>query len=160
MKDYHFYMQRTTAAGTGTGAVKDLEADFPGLYYSKCEGLEAIGAAKNIYTEDYAEQNGLRVYHPADSGGEVTHEATEIKLTLVFLNDARRTAYNSFCSFINQGRIFYWDNARNKKVWLVLQKEVEPDNDTPLPSGYISVSFVFTNIWGIGKTCLDNGTLV
>lgn len=160
MKDYHFYMQLTTAAGAGSGAVKDLENDFPGLHYSKCEGLESVGAAKNIYTEDYAEADGLRVYHPKDSSGSVAHEATEIKLTLIFLDDGRRTAYNNFCLFLEGGRVFYWDNARNKKVWLVLQKEVEPDEDTVVPAGYIGVTFEFTNIWGIGKKCLDNGTLV
>lgn len=160
MKDYHFYMQLTTAAGVGSGAVKDLEADFPGLHYSQCEGLETVGAAKNIYTEDYAEESGLRVYHPADTSGTVTHEATEVKLTLIFLGDARRTAYTTFRSFLDGGRVFYWDNARNKKVWLILQKEVAPDADTLVPAGYIGVTFVFTNIWGTGKACLDNGTLV
>lgn len=161
MKDYHFYMQLTTAAGSGSGSVKDLEVDFPGLHYCKCEGLEAVGAAKNIYTEDYAEASGLRVYHPTDSiGGAVTYEATEVRLTLIFLDSARRTAYTAFRSFLETGRLFYWDNARNKKVWLILQKAVEPDADTLVPDGYIGVTFVFTNIWGVGKTCLDNGTLV
>lgn len=154
-------MQLTTAAGVGSGTAKDLEADFPGLHYSKCEGLEAIGAAKNIYTENYAEASGLRVYHPTDStGGAVAHEATEVKLTVIFIDGARRTAYTAFRTFLESGRLFYWDNARNKKVWLILQKEVAPDADTLVPDGYIGVTFVFTNIWGIGKTCLDNGTLV
>lgn len=161
MKDYHFYMQHTTAAGAGTGAVKDLEADFQGLYYSKCEGLEAVGAAKNIYTEDYAEANGLRVFHPTDvSGGEVVHKETEVKLTLIFVDNERRAAYKAFCDFLAGGRLFYWDNARNKKVWLIFQKEAGPDTDTLVPDGYIGVTFIFTNIWGIGKPCLDNGTLV
>ena len=161
MKDYHFYMQLTTAAGAGIGTAKDLEADFPGLYYSKCEGLEAVGAAKNIYTEDYAEANGLRVFHPTDvTGGEDVHKETEVKLTLIFVDSARRTAYTAFRTFLESGRIFYWDTARHKKVWLIFQKPVEPDADTLVPDGYIGCTFVFTNIWGIGKTCLDNGTLV
>lgn len=161
MKDYHFKMQMTTKDGGGVGAVKDLEADFPGLLYCKCEGLEAVGAAKNIYTEDYAEANGLRVFHPTDvSGGEVVHKETEVKLTLIFVDDERRAAYNAFCDFLAGGRLFYWDTARRKKVWLILQKEVAPDADTLVPDGYIGCTFVFTNIWGIGKPCLDNGTLV
>lgn len=161
MKDYHFKMQTTTKDGVGVGAVKDLEADFPGLLYCKCEGLESVGAAKNIYTEDYAEESGLRVYHPTDTtGGAVAHKETEVKLTLIFVDDARRTAYTAFRTFLESGRLFYWDTARHKKVWLILQKEVAPDADTLVPDGYIGCTFVFTNIWGIGKTCLDSGTLV
>ena len=161
MKDYHFMMQLTTAAGVGSEPARDLEEYFPGLYYSKCEGLETVGAAKNIYTEDYAEADGLRVYHPTDTtGGAVAHKETEVKLTLIFLDDGRRAAYNAFCTFLENGRVFYWDNARNKKVWLILQKEVAPDADTVVPDGYIGVTFIFTNIWGVGKPCLDNGTLI
>ena len=160
MKNYKFYMQLTTKAGVTTGSVKDLETDFPGLHYSKIEGLEAVGAPKNIYTENYAEADGLRVYHPADNNGAIAHEATEVKLTLVFFDDKRRKAYNDFCRFLEGGRMFYWDNARNKKVWLIFDKEVEPDADTITPDGYISAAFAFTNIWGIGKECNDNGVLL
>lgn len=160
MKDYHFYMRQTTKEGSGVGLSKDLERDFPGLRYVRCEGLEAVGKPKNIYTEDYAEADGLRSYHPADSGGEVAHEATKVKLTLLFLNKGRREAYNAFREFVDSSRVFYWDNARNKKVWLLFTEEVEPDDDTLAPSGYIKVAFSFTNLWGIGKKCNDNGDLL
>lgn len=161
MKEYHFKMQLTNAAGEGTGSVKDLETDFPGLHYCKCEGLEDVGKAKNIYLESYPEASGARAYHPSDNTESVTYETTEVKLTLIFLNDTRRVAYNQFRAFIDSGRLFYWDNARNKKVWLVREKDpVKPDNDTIVPSGYIGVTFVFTNLWGIGKKCKDDGTLL
>lgn len=160
MKNYHFYMQRTTKDGIGTGAVHDLESAFVGLHYSACKGLEAVGEPKNIYTEDYAETDGLRSYHPTDVGGEIAHKATKVELTLLFLDDGRREAYNSFCSFLEGGRVFYWDNARNKKVWLVFDQEADPEKDTPVPDGYILAKFVFTNLWGISKKCNDNGVLI
>lgn len=160
MKNYHFYMQATTKAGVGTGAVKDLEVDFPGLHYVSCEGLEDVGKPKNIYSENYPEADGLRTYHPADSSDPVTHEATKVTLTLLFLNVGRRDVYNSFRAFVDGSRVFYWDTARNKKVWLMFDNEAKPDDDTLPPDGYIKVPFVFTNLWGKGKKCNDNGTVL
>lgn len=154
---YHFKMQAATAAGAGTGAVKDLETDYPGLKYMKCEGLEEVGKPKNIYTEDYAEQNGPRVYHPTDSSGTVTHEETKIKLSLLFTS---RSAYHDFRAFLETGRLFYWDTARHLKVFLVLLDEVKVQDDSVKDGGYVQVDFTFTNLWGIGRPCNDNGVLV
>lgn len=160
MKDYRFYLQATDKNGTATGTAKDLEHAYAGLHYISCEGLEDIGKPKNIYTEDYAEADGPRVYHPADSNLALTREATEIKLSLLFIGATRRDTYNSFRAFASGSRLYYWDNARNKKVWIYLEKEVKIEEDTLPADGYIRAEFEFTNIWGVGKKCNDNGVLV
>lgn len=155
--NYIFKMQATDAAGSATGAVKNLEADYPGLFYSKFEGLELQGKAKNIYKESYAEQNGPRVFHPADKSGSVTHEETKVKLTLLFTS---KTAYRDFRTYLNSGRLFYWDTARHLKAWLLFEDEPVIQTDEIKDGGYLVVEFPFTNMWGMSKPCNDSGTLV
>ena len=50
---YKFYMVACDNKGNPiVGAqTMDLEKDFEGLKYSSMEGIETIGAAKNIYSE-------------------------------------------------------------------------------------------------------------
>ena len=62
---YKFYMQQCTKAGVELdGTLRDLERDFIGLRYAKCVGLNNSGAAKNVYTEKYADSGTLRSYVP------------------------------------------------------------------------------------------------
>ena len=157
MTNYLFKMQATDAAGSATGGVKNLEADFPGLHYSKFEGLELQGKAKNIYKESYAEQSGPRVFHPADKSGEVAHEETKVKLTLLFTS---KVSYRSFLAYLNSGRLFYWDTARHLKAWLLFEDEPDIQTDEIKDGGYLVVEFPFTNMWGISKSCDDSGNLV
>jgi len=58
MANYNFYFQQVDKSGTASTA-RDLETYFPGAKYISCTGLENIGKAKDIYSEDYAESNGL-----------------------------------------------------------------------------------------------------
>lgn len=157
---YHFYMQQTDKAGTVvSNSKKDLETDFSGLVYKACKGLSSVGKPKNVYTENYAEASGLRTFLPGDNGGSVAHEATDIELELLFKDSSRRATYDSFCAYIKTHRLFYWDTARHKKVWLVLTDAIEPTEDVLKGVPYILATFKFKNLWGIGKTCADDGTL-
>lgn len=156
-----FYIQKTDKSGAAQGSVKDLEVDYSGLNYKECKGLSSVGKPKNIYTENYAEADGLRVYHPADSsGGEIAREVTAIELTLVFIGDSRRSSYDSFNEFVSSGRIFYWDTARFRKVWLVLDEAVEPSEDVIKGTQYIMATFKFKNLWGEGRPCTSSGNIV
>ena len=174
--NYLFYLQQTDKAGNpinNAGPVL-LEGgnppQFPGLSYLSCTGLETVGKPKNVYTEDYADNSTLRTYHPSDTlvegqGGtsvplEVTHAETKVELTVAIQGSNRRTVYNNLCSFLSQYRIYYWDTARHKKVWLILNDEVPPTDDTLKGKEFIRVTFKFTNLWGIGKSCSDDGTLL
>lgn len=161
MADYKFYMQRVRRDGSLIDASPiDIESMFDGLRYRSCTGLNSVGAPKNIYMEDYPEADGPRVHHPSDSGESVSHKETTIKLNLVFTNPVNyRPVYDAFLEYIREGRIYYWDTARYKKVLLILNSATEPREDIVKGVRYIDTEFSFTNIWGMGKTCDDNGTL-
>ena len=155
-------MQKASRDATAAEAAKDLESDFSGLRYLSCEGLEARGTIKDVITEEYAEQDGARSFHPSDlkDGGGVHHEATEIKLRLLFMGDGRRNVYDSFREYVESSRILYWDTARHKKVFLLLKDATEPEDDTLKGMKYIIAEFSFVNLWGIGKTCNDTGEIL
>lgn len=159
MATYKFYLQPVAKDGTA-GTAKDLETDYSGLHYLSCKGLENVGAPKDIYLENYPEADGSRVYFPTDTTGNVVHLSdTTIELSLLFEGDSYRTSYNSFCSLVRSSRLYYWDTARLKKVLLVLNSEVAPEEDTIKGIKYIKATFKFTNIWGVAKTCTSGGVV-
>lgn len=124
--------------------IKDLEKDFEGLKYIKCEGLEEVGEA-NVYTEEFADSDRLRVYVPEN----VTHKATEVKLTLLFVGENRRSIFNTFNSYIEKGFHAYWDSARNKKLIFFVKSPVKPSDDIYKGSTpYIQVTYTLSNVYG------------
>lgn len=127
---------------------KDLETRFPGLKYSSCAGLNDKGKRTNIHTESYADSDELRVWQ----GDTVKREATNITLELYFIGEGRQEAYDEFYEYISNGKVYYWDNARKKQAYMVLNdapnvKEDVYKGSTP----YIRVDFKFQNIWGACK---------
>ena len=99
-------MQQCTKAGVLIdGTLRDLERDFIGLRYAKCVGLNNYGAAKNVYTEKYADSGTLRSYVP----DEVYNEAVEVTFTFYFFGDeARRQAtFHAFMDYIRTGYHLY-----------------------------------------------------
>jgi hypothetical protein len=99
----------------------------------------------NIYTEEYSDSDTLRVWQ----GEEVTRKATTITFTFFFLGDTRHEAFNNFYNYIKNGKITYWDTARNKEALLVLADEVKISEENWKGSTqYFSVSFKFQNLWG------------
>lgn len=157
---YHFYMQPTDRNGVEQGVVKDLEKDFKGLFYCSCDGLETVGRVKNIYTESYVEQSGVRVYHPSDNNKVATYEATRVELELFFSGTEARKTLHEFRRFVLSSRVYFWDTARHKKVWLILQEESAPTEDSIKNDKFIRMTFTFSNIWGEGKNCDDKGILI
>lgn len=136
---YKFYMSKD-----GENYVS-LEDKYAGLLYAKCVGLEDVGKPKNKYSESYADAAELRVYDPA----VVLHDETDITFTFLFVGDNRRSVYNDFCSYVESGKIYYYDTARYKKAYLTLFDAVKPSHDefkggTP----YIQADFKFKNLWG------------
>lgn len=135
-----FYMQKD-----GEDAIKDLEADFVGLKYSKCTGLLAKGKIKNKYTETYAESDELRI----DEGDDITREATNITFTFFFVGDKRIKTYDAFYNYVKSGKIKYHDTQRKKQAFLSLMEAVEPSEDIWVGSKpYIKADFKFQNLWG------------
>lgn len=157
---YKFYIQKATKSAGPDGDVIDIEKHFKGLHYLSCKGLETKGAIKNTYKESFPESNGVKSYHPSDSGKEVVHKETTIVLSLLFESGDHRAVYNDFYDFIKSSRLFYWDTARHKKVFLMLENETPPKDDVIKNTHYIRVDFTFTNLWGIGKKCDDSGNII
>lgn len=146
MSDVKFYMQKVDTSGNlVSDTLKDLEVDFNGLLYAKSEGLLNKGKRKNIYTEDYADSDTLRVWQ----GDDVTREATNVTFTFYFVGDTRQSVYDAFYEYIKNGIISYYDTLRYKEARLVFIEALETKEDifkgsTP----YINVSFKFQNLWG------------
>lgn len=156
--NYKFFLQPVAKDGT-VGAVKDIEKDFDGCRYRYCKGLETRGSAKNIYTENYPEADGLRVYHPSDNSLPVTYNETSVTLCLIFIGENRRSTFNGFCELLKSSRLYYWDTARHKKALLIPDGEISPSEDTVKGVTYIDVEFKFKNTWGRTYDCDDSGTI-
>lgn len=147
--DIKFYMQREGIDDSPIDIEEyfkaiDLDGNVSTLRYSKCEGLEAKGKIKNIYTEDYADSNELRVYLP----DEVAREATKITFTFFFFGKQKQMIYDAFCDFIKGYKIFYYDTKRLKKAYMVNIEKTEPTEDYYKGEPYMIVDFVFQNLWG------------
>lgn len=144
--DVKFYMQKVDANGALiSDTLKDLERDFEGLKYSRCEGLMNKGKRKNIYTEQFSDSDTLRVWQ----GDNVTREATTITFTFVFAGNDRKSVYESFYEYVKNGIISYYDTARMKEARIVLIDALEPSDDIYKGSTpYIKAEFKFQNLWG------------
>lgn len=153
MNKYKFYIQKCDKDGVLVdGTLKDIEADFVGMKYSKIEGITSYGAAKNTYTEKYSDSDKLRTYVPQ----ELKRGAISVTLKLYFTGSqsVRQKSYDEFIDFIsNNGYNMYWDTARNKKIILMPPTdEIKPSEEkwhgsTP----YIEVSIKFQAITGIAE---------
>lgn len=143
---YKFYMQECTKDGVLIdGTLKDLEVDFDGMRYAKCEGIDAYGKAKNIYFETFADSERVRAY----ISDNITNEATKIKFTFYFTGDNRQETYYEFVEYIRTGQHQYWDTARNRKFTFVVQDEIKPATEkwhgsTP----YLEVPITVQNLKG------------
>lgn len=146
---YNFYMQEVRwdnekKSYVGYGKVYDLERDFKGLKYSKCDGLNALGEHR-VYTEEFADENRSLVY----MSEEPIYKATEIKLTLFFVGEDRQKTFHEFNNFISNGFHSYWDTARNRKFVFYSQKAIAPSNDKYSGSNpYIEVTYTLNNVLG------------
>lgn len=133
--------------------VKNLMQDFEGLVYSQCTGLETIGAAKNIYTEDFADSGVTRVYMP----NTIQNKPTTIKLTLFFTGPKRRTTRNLFNQFIRVGYTKYWDDARKRTFQFYITQELpvgEEKWNGSLP--YLKCEYQLENIKGYTEYSENN----
>lgn len=121
MSRYSFFMAKCDSSGyADLSTTKNLEVDFKGLFYSKCEGIDALGAAKNIYEEKYADADGVRVHVP----DVIYREPTTIKLTLFFIGANCRQIRDSFNDYIKVGFTKYWDDARKKSFVFYVSKDL------------------------------------
>ena len=134
--------------GNAWEAQVSLEDYFSGMKYISCEGLSTKGKIKNIYTENFAEVEDLRVYMPET----VVRENTDIEFVFGFEKENRRDTFDSFVDWVSGYKIKYWDTARNRELEMVLIDKVEVDEDILLGSSpFITVNFKFKNLKGSTK---------
>ena len=96
-------------------------------------------------------------------GEEVTREATKITLTLAFIGDRteRGATFDELYNYIKNGKLYYWDTARNKKAYFIFTEEYKTSEEMFYGSQpYILASFTLQNLWGECKKCDDNGNLI
>ena len=144
---YKFYMVACDNKGNPIvgSPTMDLEKDFNGLKYSSMEGIETIGAAKNIYSESYSDSDRLRVYVPT----EVKHKETEITFTVYFTGENRHRVYDEFNAYITEGFHRYHDSARNKWFAFYIKGELKPAEDMWYGSTpYLKMKYKLSNIFG------------
>ena len=146
MADYKFYMSRWIDNAWETQV--SLEDYFSGMKYISCKGLSTKGKIKNIYTENFAEVEDLRVYMPET----VVRENTDIEFVFGFEKGNRRDTFDSFVDWVSGYKIKYWDTARNRELEMVLIDKIEVDEDILLGSSpFITVNFKFKNLKGSTK---------
>lgn len=144
---YEFFMQECDSKGNilAGSEPKSLEVDFRGLRYSKIDGIETIGATKNVYSESYADADRLRVYAPKD----VKHKETTVTLTLYFLGEKRFEVLDAFNAYIKGGFHRYWDTARNKWFAFYIKEELKPAESMWYGSTpYLRMDYKLVNIFG------------
>ena len=146
MSNYKFYMSRWV--DNAWEAQVSLEDYFSGMKYISCKGLSTKGKIKNIYTENFAEVEDLRVYMPET----VVRENTDIEFVFGFEKENRRDTFDSFVDWVSGYKIKYWDTARNRELEMVLIDKVEVDEDILIGSSpFITVNFKFKNLKGSTK---------
>lgn len=132
----------------------DIEENFS-CRYVRVEGLSDDGNVKNVYTEEYAETEELRVYSPKT----ILHKNNEISLTLLFLANNNTNPYDvqdnerRFFEFIKGRKVEFHDNFRNRWVSLLLLNKPETVGEVLYGgSRYRQVKYTFKNIYGSSYT--------
>jgi hypothetical protein len=156
-KKYKIYMAKCQKDGTiKKGTLKDLEIDFRGLLYSKCEGLNLIGSAKNVYVETFADSEESKVHVP----DVIYNTATTIKLTLYFVGENRYNVKSEFDDYIRNGYTQYWDDARCRWFQFYVKEDISIAEEKWYGSKpYLKCEYNLNNIHG-KTTRYDNNPLI
>lgn len=134
-------MQRIDIPGQ---PIKNLEKDFPGLRYSKCDGLNDIGESV-VYEESYPESDSVRLFIPDNP----INKQTIINLTLYFVGDSRQKVKDDFDDYIRKGIHKYWDTARKKEFTFYVKDKITPSEERSYGGiPYIEVTYKLSNING------------
>lgn len=139
---YNFYMARyENNAWSDEQSIEDL---FKGLRVATVKGLSDKGKPR-IYTETYAEIDGIDVHIPE----EIKRDSTEIEFEILFMGNGYRDVYDSFVEFITGAKIRYHDTCRNRQLEMVLNDSIEV-SDEMLYGGqpFVMASFKFLNLAG------------
>jgi len=144
--EYRHYMQRIDIPNQN---IVDIEDTYPNLQYLKAEGILDIGAAKNVYTEEYADSDNLRYFVPAD--GTIANKNTTINMVFIVTGPPvdRDATISAFLEYVRTGVHRYWDNARNREFSFVIKDEIKvSDERWHGSSPYVELTIPLTNLNG------------
>lgn len=129
-----------------TAVKKDIEM----MYDCRFMSLDAAlfdGDIKNIYTENYAEQTGNRMWIPEQD--ELTFNTMESTLKLRFMHGDVRSRARKFYEDYRGVKLEYTDTFRNRFLSLIMTKEPKIEYEKIREeSSYMVVSYTFTNFLG------------
>lgn len=142
---YRHYMQKLPEGETTFQKI-DIEQQFQ-CRFVEMSGTDAM-SAQSVYTEDYAEKDGLRVWN----GSTPVYKGGNISLTLRWRSDECDDIIaksDAFFEYIAGKKIEYSDTFRNKYFELICSAEptIKAEN---LKSAikYRFITYKFTNFGG------------
>lgn len=142
----NFYMQKYPQGKT-TFTREDIEQKY-NCVYKKFSDLIFDGDIQNIYTESYAENNGVRVYIPDPS--ELAHKEYECKLQLLFNRATCQEDAEKFYKAYRGQLCEYYDTFRKKYATLLMIKRPTVQQERLYSNTqYQLVEFTFTNVKGV-----------
>lgn len=127
----------------------DIEEHFNGLLYMKTDGMNDVGKSKNIYTEEYADSDRIRVHLPND--GNYANEATKITMHFLIVgpSELRQSTLRSFEDYVRVGIHRYWDDARNLEFDFIVQDEIKVSDERWHGSQpYVEIQVTMQNLNG------------
>lgn len=147
---YTHWMQRIDIVGQNAIDIEDYPL-FKGLLYMKADGMNDIGKAKNVYTEQYADDDRMRVHLPSVSVSDYTNEATKITMHFLVVGDAqqRQDTIRAFADEVRTGIHRYWDDARNLEFDFIVTDEIKvSDEKWHGSSPYVEIAVPMQNLNG------------
>ena len=140
-----FYIQQVNAESLELipNTKKDLEQDFVSLLYKSLTNTVQYGK-KRRYTEEFVEDDKVRVYTPSDA----SYDTTSLELSLYFVGEKRISENLTFNDYINKGVMKYWDTARGIEFYFYCDNITISDEKMYGNLPYIEAKYTLINIKG------------
>lgn len=147
---YRFYIQLYPQSGTASPR-REIES------YFKCRYMSLQGAAgggvKNTYSEDYAEQNGLRLWTPKPA--DIRFKDNDITIKLRFRSEECGdviTARDAFYNYVAGKKLEWHDTFRKKYFQLCLIDAPTIEYEKLIGAQYCVMAYKFKNFGGKAYT--------
>lgn len=143
---YRFYLQLYPQDGTAN-LRRDVESYFKCRFMSM-QGVDG-GGVKNTYTEDYAEQNGLRLWTPKPD--DIRFKENDVTIKLRFRSEECGdviAARDAFYNYVAGEKLEWYDTFRKKYLQLCLIEAPTIEYEKLTGSQYCVMSYKFKNFGG------------
>lgn len=142
---YHFYIKRFPDS-SGTYPKRDIESYYK-CHYKQFKDFFFDGDVKSVWTEDYSEVSGDRVWLPEQD--DLAFKSYDCKLELLFRKDTCQEDVRKFYEDIRGVRLEYSDTFRNRYLPIILIKSPNVEQEILYGNNpYMLVSFTFNAFMG------------